>query len=88
MVYNSSNFKEALEFIANCMQPNLLSQQIKLPQKQSKQLIEPKPKEKLNKLSITKTKPLENMALVDYMEKRAINTTIAKKYINETYYKI
>ena len=84
MEYNRCDFKGALEFLSSNIQPNLFNppkishipQEIKTTTKSD------------NQLTITKTKPLENMALIDYMKKRVINTDVAKRYVFETYYKV
>jgi len=84
MEYNRCDFKGALEFLSSNIQPNLFNppkishipQEIKTTTKSD------------NQLSITKTKPLQNMALIDYMKKRVINTDVAKRYVFETYYKV
>jgi hypothetical protein len=84
MKYNRCDFKGALDFLSNTIQPDLFE---KTPQTK---IIHP-PQIKPNnssKLSITKTKPLQNIALIEYLKNRAINPTVAKSYITETYYKV
>ncbi len=90
MVYNNCNFKEALKILWDITQPNLFKElSLRVIKVEPKQIIkENKKVESTPKLTIKKTQPLQNIALLQYLESRVINTTIAKKYINETYYNI
>lgn len=86
MLYKRCNFTEALKHIANATQLNLFTTQT-----DSKTILASKKKdtqEKSNTLSLTKTKAFANEALIQYLKNRAINPSIAKKYIHETYYKL
>jgi hypothetical protein len=96
MQYRRCNFKEALGYLQDIMQPNLMSSyttskidnQTIIKEKSNSSYNNSEISSISSKLNIYKTKPLENVALTEYLKSRAINPTIAKEFISESYYRV
>jgi len=87
MTYNNCDFKEALKIAWDLTQPSIFTKKTTKP-KEKVILQTPLLQDKINKLLIKKTQPLQILALIQYLESRVINPSIAKDYIQETYYNI
>ncbi|MGD9930045.1 MAG: toprim domain-containing protein [Mangrovibacterium sp.] len=76
MIMNSTGLTGALMILSK---PELSRHSFSFSEKQ---------KENTHKLEIKHLQPLQNMALVQYLEKRGISAKIAAMYVMEAYYKV